>query len=286
MKARKTDFTKRYKKKLATKFVIAVGAVVIISLVIISYLGSLAGNYTVRLSRDNRQLSMADNLAFNNPTTRLKADKIEGGVSPITIDDLPEDEILDADDSKSHNAYNVGPSGGSYLAYTFYVKNYGRDNMQYYVEVNIEKMAKASSKSGSNASLEDILRVMIYENDVFVDENNQVNTTHNKTIFAKKIDVPNDIYHRYDTLEDGQIDDRECVSYNENYSPVCSGRENYRATSFNQGTTIIKTIKDSIPNEIVRYTVVMWFEGTDPECQNEAPIGAGLTLSMSITGIN
>lgn len=285
MKRRQVDYTKQYRKKIVTRGVIIIGSVIILSLVIISYLGSLAGNYTVRLSRDNRCLSMADNVSFDNPTTRLRAEQMKGGTIPVTIDDLPNDDILDADNSKSHNAYNIGPSGGCYLAYTFYVKNSGTDPMSYYVEVNIEKMIKASSSSG-NISLDEILRVMIYENTVSFDANNEIVTKHDKTIFAKKIDVSKDDYHRYGTLEDGQIDDRECVAYDDKYSPVCFGRENYRAVAFNDDSTIIKRIYSIGYNEIVRYTVVMWFEGSDPECQNEAPVGAGLTLSMSITGIN
>ena len=277
MKSYKSDFTKRHQKKIATKIVTLVGGIVIASLVIISYLGSVSGNYTIRLNRDDRQLSIADNLEFKNATSRLRAEQIDSSY-PCTIDELPSDEELDKDNSASHNGLS-GFDNGTYLAYTFYLKNVGTTPLSYNVKVDIESMIISSPSN--TLGLDELLRVMIYENVVNFTSDGEAYSNHDKKIYAKKVSSADRIV----TDENNSIiTDAECVSRYNGEQTVCLGsRAPERAINFQEGTTIINYLNSISENQIIRYTVVMWLEGEDPDCAGIAPVGAGITLSMNIS---
>ena len=49
-----------------------------------------------------------------------------------------------------------------------------------------------------------------------------------------------------------------------------------------EGTIILESVKDFKPDDLDRYTVLIWLEGDDPDCNNEL-IGGGIKMSMKIT---
>lgn len=104
------------------------------------------GNFTININRMEvyRQgIMLADNAKFKNPKSRLKAAAVQNATN-ISIDDLPAD-LPDID----------GPHNGKdYMAYTFYVRNGGRQTIDYYSNIIIEMEAKGVS---------DAVRVAVYD---------------------------------------------------------------------------------------------------------------------------
>lgn len=114
------------------------------------------GNFTININRMEvyRQgLMLADNKDFKNPKSRLKAAAVQNATN-ISVDDLPDDlHLTDGE----HN-------GKDYMAYTFYIRNGGREIVDYYANIAIEMEVKGVS---------DAVRVAVY------DENGE------RTIYAK-----------------------------------------------------------------------------------------------------
>lgn len=104
------------------------------------------GNFTININRMDmyRQgIMLADNKAFEKPTSRLVADAVKNATN-ISIVDLPKN--LWKKDGK-HN-------GKDYMAYTFYIRNGGREMVDYYSNITIEMEAKGVTEA---------VRVAVYD---------------------------------------------------------------------------------------------------------------------------
>ena len=114
------------------------------------------GNFTININRMEmyRQgIMLADNDKFENPSSRLKANAVQNATN-ISIMDLPDNlESIDGE----HN-------GTDYMAYTFYIRNGGRETVDYYYNIIIEMQAK-----GVDAAV----RVAVYDDN-------------GRTVYAKK----------------------------------------------------------------------------------------------------
>lgn len=290
MQAKYIDpYAKRYRQKLITNAVLIVSLLLITALVIIAYLGSLIGNYTIQLKADRRVLTMADNIYFNNSTVRLVAESLED-CGPLSEADLPDDATIDADVFKSSDASHNGGDeyDGKYLAYTFYVMNVSDLEQNYIVSLSIGGI---NVPTNTGYLIDEILRVRLYQNEVILNQDDTIITKNDSTTYAKRT--------RHEVKFGGDIPDdtRECVGAHgrtpnddTDYS-VClrkdnSGRyvpdESYRATQFLTDTKILET--DNIIKEhgVVRFTVVAWLEGNDPECTGLVPESAAIKLAMTI----
>lgn len=104
------------------------------------------GNFTININRlemYRQGIMLADNKAFKKPTSRLVADAVKNATN-ISVDDLP--KKLDKKDGNH--------SGKDYMAYTFYIRNGGREMVDYYANIVIEMEAKGVS---------DAVRVAVYD---------------------------------------------------------------------------------------------------------------------------
>lgn len=142
----------------ARKLTLLLGAMAISLAIIftISVVQERMGNFTININRMElyRQgLMLSDTSDFSDPKARLKAQAVANATN-ISIEDLPEN--LDEIDG-SHN-------GKDYMAYTFYVRNGGREDIDYYTNILIEMEAKGVSEA---------VRVAVY------DENGK------RTVYAK-----------------------------------------------------------------------------------------------------
>lgn len=268
-------YAKKYRKKLITNIVLITSLVAITGLVIISYIGNLVGNYTIRIDRGTQYLSMADNVEFNNPTSRLRAEMLKG-TYPITVDYLPSDEEIESQDG-SHNGMVDEINNGRYLAYTFYIRNVGGRAFEYSNSISVEELYQPIDNQGYG--LDEILRVRVYENPVEYLEDGTIKTTHNSTTYAKAT--------RHVVDNEGSIpdDSRECVGrYEDDSYQVCAGNNNYRAQQFySEDMIVYQEEKVLHPNETIRYTIVMWLEGNDPECSGNLPGSSSITLGMKFS---
>lgn len=105
----------------------------------LSFMQESMGNFTINLNRlelFRRGVAIADTPDFAQATARLEADAISDGTN-IAADDLPND--LDSIDG-SHN-------GKNYVAYTFYIRNGGKVDLNYAGRLKIVSSSKGVEKA-------------------------------------------------------------------------------------------------------------------------------------------
>ena len=108
-------------------------------LFIFAFMQEKMGNFTINLNRlelYRKGISIADNGDFDGATARLTASTVEDATN-ISIDDLPEG-IDDLDGS--HN-------GKNYMAYTYYVRNAGKEDLGYKASITLDSCAKGAEKA-------------------------------------------------------------------------------------------------------------------------------------------
>lgn len=113
----------------------------------ISFMQENMGNFTINLNRlelFRRGVAIADNSQFEGATARLTAEAVSDGTN-IAADDLPNN--LDEIDG-SHN-------GKNYVAYTFYIRNAGKEDLSYNAKLKIASASKGVEKAA---------RVRVYRN--------------------------------------------------------------------------------------------------------------------------
>lgn len=253
----------------------------IASLVIISFLGRSVGTFTVSLKNSEVRLALVEKKDSTNYSTYLHVNEN----SPYIPRSFYEykDELISLDNENETSKYTeyvydeeaVDGEAKIYRSleffkYTFYVKNIGYKAASYDMKILIKSVTRADD--GSDRGLDDILRVMIFENDPNSEE-------HNYKVCAKKTPKYAN-YTNYDI--NGKETDHELIAAVDN---ITHETENYRlAEKFDEdGETIAQyNVNNFGTNDIMRYTIVMWLEGDDPQCNQKAPDGATLKIGVDI----
>ncbi len=118
-------------------------------LFILAFMQEKMGNFTINLNRlelYRKGIAIDDKGTFDDPTARLTVNTVEDATN-ITITDLPENlDEIDGD----HNGYN-------YMAYTYYVRNAGKEDVNYVAKVNLDSCAKGA---------EEAVRIAVWRNGV------------------------------------------------------------------------------------------------------------------------
>ena len=97
------------------------------------------GNFTINLNRlelYRKGISIADNGNFDGATARLVANTVQDATN-ISIDDIPAD--VDSVDG--------GHNGKNYMAYTYYVRNAGKEDLGYIALITLDSCAKGAEKA-------------------------------------------------------------------------------------------------------------------------------------------
>ena len=105
------------------------------------------GNFTINLNRlelYRKGISIADNGNFDGATARLVANTVQDATN-ISIDDIPAD--VDGVDG--------GHNGKNYMAYTYYVRNAGKEDLGYIASITLDSCAKGAEKA---------VRIAVYQN--------------------------------------------------------------------------------------------------------------------------
>lgn len=105
----------------------------------LSFMQENMGNFTINLNRlelFRHGVAIADNAEFEGATARLTAEAVADGTN-IAAEDLPNN--LDEIDG-SHN-------GKSYVAYTFYIRNAGKEDLYYNAKLKIVSASKGAEKA-------------------------------------------------------------------------------------------------------------------------------------------
>ena len=120
---------------------------VVAGLFIVAFMQEKMGNFTINLNRlelYRKGVAIAADGDFTKPTARLSANTVADATN-ITLEDLPADiDSVDGD----HN-------GKNYMAYTYYVRNAGKEDVGYRAFVTLDSCAKGA---------ENAVRVAVWRN--------------------------------------------------------------------------------------------------------------------------
>lgn len=143
--ARKVAGAKKRRRRYAVAFSVLVGVLLI--LYIISMLLTQWGDLTISIGdlQDGKTIMLSEDPDFGDAHVKLNGGKVEK-VTNITKSWLPKD--LDSNGKGAHN-------GDNYIAYTFYMRNTGTEQLDYECEMNITGVAKSADEA---------VRIMIYKN--------------------------------------------------------------------------------------------------------------------------
>jgi hypothetical protein len=272
-------YVKRRKRKIIAWIAFGVGAVGCAVFAIIAFLGQVSGNFSITLNQvDQVKLGMSTESGFTDPASETSYLRAVGltSASAISADIMPEDSELDS---------NVGgpKNGPNYLVYTFFIKNTSTAKVSYNVSLNIDSYKNPKNQA---VSLLAILRMRVYENLVNADST----LTHSMKTYGQAATAPF-------TKSDGTIEYRDpislCTKYSDGTKVLPTTLEgNMKAENvgwcdpFESNTVAYDRIYTDLPSQdVVRYTVVVWLEGNDPDCIGDEPVGASVTFSMHFSPI-
>ena len=246
-------------KRKARRIIAAIaGACVAILLILmaIALLGQRAAPLTVTLTNSGASLALSTSLNDDSNAVYLVADAVPSYNEYDEQQLILEEENLQIDDENTFSRLTLNEQSTLFFKYTFYVTNKGTSSADYDLGLT---MAQHSLQASNRFGLDSVLRVRFYENRN-LDE-------HNYVTYAKKSKTPH-------------IDENGEQSWKERVSDV---EESGYAEEFVNSNLILKSTVTSLkPKETVRYTLVFWLEGSDPECSGEAPVNSALILGVEI----
>lgn len=269
--------TKSIKKKKKKKRIIiatSISSVVVAALIIVAFLSSYVGNFTISVVNWDSKIALATtpNPSKSDETTYLKALGFSNAAeSTILRNDELSDATFDTDvggDKSTVNSMNVsnGSAIGFYV-YTFFVKNVGDNLIQYYYGFNLT--SESSDSSGKKIS--DLLRIRVYEN------------------LYSSTKTPTHDYIDYTRENTGYIYD-DLTGDMQTYLTNCKteideGSLKYFSNTSNNIIASESSPYRLAPDEVIRYTFVMWIEGNDPDCDGDYPTAASLRLSAYVGSV-
>ena len=266
------EYVKKRKRRKVAGLVGVISTIGVGSLITVSFLGRFVGTFTVSLDDDGVKLSLDEHKTFPDPVTFLRINQL-APFEEMTYGALPTDAELDTEETSYLYGANYAPDGEleslNFFKYTFYVKNVGDKTAQYRMRVNITD--RNESTDGTARTLDDTLRVMVYENDGNEDG------SHSYKIFAKEA-------AEYNYTKDGEKTRQEFVSAYP-YSNIEDDAHPLAEKFISSDLVAEYAVKDFVKGDLKRYTIVSWLEGEDPQSSPEytAPKGATIRLGVEIT---
>ena len=246
------------------------------SLGIISFLGRFVGTFTVTVDNGEVALSLDEKLAFENPQSYLRINKLPPYVETTEVHRLVNLEDLENEENDYTFGMRTSPTQDGdvkevmhFFKYTFYVKNVGATRAKYNISVNI--LENKPTQEDTPRYLDTTLRVMIFDHD-------SADDSHDYTIYAK----PTTKGLNY--LADGVTKtNREFVADPpKNVARVESERYPLAEPFVSADTIARYDVPDFGPQDIRRYTLVTWLEGSDPDSTGSTPLGASIRLGVEI----
>ncbi len=229
---------------------LAVGTAAMVGLFGVAYVSETKGHFTINLTADMLQEGyvLSETEDFEQTATRLYTEELKN-INAISVQDVDKD--IATMGSGSHN-------GIGYTAYTFYIKNAGTKPSTYVYDLDI-----SSATNGVLGATWVMLIVdgeqMIYS-EVSDDGDRENLYGYSYAPFLDIAKEPDALYYE----EDGK------------YGIV--------PLEFAEDDVVARGIKENMqPEEIHKYTVVVWVEGDDPQCTNDILGGhAGFTFQFEM----
>lgn len=221
-----------------------------------SALTDIQGHFTISMSEElfREGFTISETVGFENPTSHLFATLAES-VPCISITEIPEN--VDSIDG-SHN--------GDYFAYTFYVRNDGASEQQLKWQLNI------NSESQNLSSAAWVL--------LFLDGEMTIYAQPNESGESECLPPVNDNTRGYTKAPLYSFN----ASPEEQYEAITTkGTLTYwrvKPKKFASSAVVESGIITSFkPNDVHKFTVVIWLEGDDPQCTNDL-IGGHLGMDF------
>lgn len=215
-----------YKRQVRIKF-LKIAIVFILLFLSILYLAlyviNSGGFFTISLDpnlKAERSIQLSPHSDFRDSYLNIKVKGLEY-MDNITESWLPDDIAT---------AYEGDHSSDNYIAYTFFIKNEGDSNVNYYRELQIDSVIK---------DVDEAVRVALYVNG-------------EKTTYAK--------------LSKAGVPEKGTTSFLSSWQVFKDDRNDFK------------------PNEVDKYTIVIWLEGEDPECIDDI-IGGEMKMTLLIKEI-
>lgn len=280
------EYVRKRKRRRLVALASSIGTVGVSVFVLVAFLGRHIGTFTVALNNDQVQLSLSRKLHSGEKTSFLYVDSLPS-FEQYTYNNLPSDEVLDSEETdylmKEAAHYDIdGKSlkSLSFFKYTFYIMNVGDKPAGYTMNINI--VDDHPSTDGTNRSLTDILRVILYENRVTDD--GQV--THRKTVFAKAPDVERKDAQGHDVAKEYTSTPVPAAT-DLNPVPDPAFAEPFKTDPLTGAVDGVGSISTDVifSGGAYRYTFVCYLEGQDLSDQNKhPPEGASVKLGIQVNG--
>lgn len=120
---------------------------IVAMLFILAFMQEKMGNFTINLNRlelYRKGIAISATGEFEEPTARLSVNTVQDATN-ITLADLPDNvDEIDGD----HNGHN-------YMAYTYYVRNAGKEDVNYLAKITLDACSKGA---------EEAVRVAVWRN--------------------------------------------------------------------------------------------------------------------------
>lgn len=271
-------YVKRKKRRKTALAIFLTGLAGCTILGIIAFIGPVSGNFTIEMGEGKAALQMSANQSFDDPSTYLKATGLSDAqtITADMIDVASEDKNgLSGAHNRTYYSEDSDSTSTAYSAYTFYIRNTSNVAVNYSVNIAIDNYKNPSNES---SSLLDIMRVRLFENDITSD-------TQESIVYGRASNTPYQL--------NGTLVDSDPIGYckpylkddNGNDCPNPNKATNVEnrgyCTNFISNTEVCsKTHQGLSIGGVVRYTVLMWLEGNDPDCLGQQPKNCSVTLSM------
>ena len=272
MKKSDLAYVRKRKRRKVAAIVTAISTMAVAVFVLVAFLGRFVGTFTVSLDTGELKLSLCEKSSFNNPTSYLKLKSIPD-FALTTYTDLPSSSELDNEETTYLDGEIKDAKGKSslkYFKYTFFVKNGGEIPASYDMKVNITR----NTPSDDRRYLDSLLRVIVYHNNINSD-------THDHEVYAKENTDPSPTYG----YEEGEYTYKAAISFQNPEDAERYGGYEFPgfANRFESSTVAARIPQVSLQqDETIRYTIVVWLEGNDPDATGAAPVNANLKLGVTI----
>lgn len=234
-------------------------------MMLLSWVTELRGHFTISLAEDlfREGFVLSETADFKQPTTYLFATPAED-VPCISINDIP----LDVD-----SAYE-GAHNAQYFAYTFFLRNEGQSTVDYTWSMELNSESK---------SLSDGVWVMIFEDGkmrFYAEPNDQGKT---------------EALPAFDDNTRGYVNPKImelCAQPEEQFELIRQRGElsYYRLIpeTFLSLTHVAEGGRELVkPMDVHKYTIVIWLEGDDPDCDNSMIGGhVGMEFNIELTNVH
>ena len=234
-------------------------------MMLLSWVTELRGHFTISLAEDlfREGFVLSETADFKQPTTYLFATPAED-VPCISINDIP----LDVD-----SAYE-GAHNAQYFAYTFFLRNEGQSTVDYTWSMELNSESK---------SLSDGVWVMVFEDGkmrFYAEPNDQGKT--------EALPAFEDNTRGYVNPKIMEL----CAQPEEQFELIRQRGElsYYRLIpeNFLSLTHVAEGGRELVePMDVHKYTIVIWLEGDDPDCDNSMIGGhVGMEFNMELTNVH